>query len=1152
MAANLSFRYDAYIAYSRLDRQFALDLQQNLERGFRKIVPQFRGNRKRFQICRDETDFTAGDDLPSGIRQKLSEAAALIVICSPNARDRSHWVAKEIEDFRESSSENRRVVAVVLAGQDPLSETAFPQGLVTADSPPLAVDFRPDQTPAEIPYKDFLKRDGVLRVLAPLLGVEYPILKDRQGAYERSQNRRRLGFVGLIAAVFGVLAVYAMLQRNAAVDRLAANYWSQGVAALRESDPLRATEMYALASDTTRDARMRTDARFAVARLTRGLHLGCRAVHAGPVRGLLENSQGTRFLTWSDDGTARIWKADNCSLALPPMHHGAPIVGAAFDMSESIVLTYSLNGHIRIWNTSSGEPIQELVHGTSLAGAQFSGDGKWLVVWGKDNSVDVSEVGHDGVRRKLQHPSEVLGVLLSPDGRMIATWCLDESLRIWEIGTGALIGGPWPNAGRILGAEFRADGGRLLTWNLFGAADLWNTNTFSPVAIPRIGRSSSELAAYSTDGRKVLVWNHEGGIAVRDGTSGRLVCGPIEHQPPGRVDATFNEDGTRFLSWSIAGTARVWSGTTCRPISPVLDAREPIEGGLFLDNDSVLTWDLGDSIRAWSTNNGGESTPPMVHHYRLHNASFDRKTGIVLSRSLNSAELWDPRVGNRIGAPMFEGEEIYGARIGKQGSSVWTWGSAGFATRWDLEPGTVPYRQLSHEDNIVGIRRLDSADRLLTWTSQGVLRLWNVGRAELAVPPMNHGPALEEVNTDEKQSRIVSVGSDGVIRVWQISTGKLAREQRIKDHGTVLGSSFSPDGARLAVWTDEPALLLVSLNMTEPEIKKLGIGGIVRFAKFSEDGGLLVACDSESCSLWRGQDGSAVGRMKTTGPTLASVLLPVQLRLLGDLPKTGPREATFMEGHSRLATFDSDGTVRVWDTSQAKPVGSDMKVAGIALSPDGRLIAAWSGDGTIQILRSLDKTRLLPPLSHGSRLKSVVWIPDSSGIVSWTDGNVVHVWSARTGRPLISPLRHDAPISGATLSEDQKLVITWCTDGTVRAWSLASGLQIGSTMRHPVLVDRATVSPDGSIVIAAAGKSLSLSFTADGSDAGPGLIHPDPVREFFVFSNPLRIVTSTGSRSLWWWNLGFAFPERTTINHVERVLGTNLDPRGATSAVAPR
>ncbi len=99
-------------------------------------------------------------------------------------------------------------------------------------------------------------------------------------------------------------------------------------------------------------------------------------------------------------------------------------------------------------------------------------------------------------------------------------------------------------------------------------------------------------------------------------------------------------------------------------------------------------------------------------------------------------------------------------------------------------------------------------------------------------------------------------------------------------------------------------------------------------------------------------------------------------------------------------------------------------------------------------------------------------------------------------------------------------------------------------MRHAVFVDRAALTPDGSIVIAAAGHSLSLSFTADGSDAGPSLLHVDPVKEFFVFSNPLRIVTSTGSRVLWW-DLSTQVAEKTNTKYLRRIIGTELNPNGA-------
>jgi hypothetical protein len=450
------FEYDAYIAYSRLDRRFAEQLQQNLERSFKRVAPQFRGNRKNLRICRDETDFTASESLPASIQHKLSESASLIVICSPNARNKSHWVAREIEDFRQlQTGPARRIIAVVLAGDDPLADSAFPAGLIRVGSEPLAVEFRRAQVPVEIPYEEYVKGDGMLRILAPLLDVEYPTLKDRQGAYERAQSRRRLLSAGAVALVFAALAVYAFLQRNTAIDRLAANYWSQGLASQLAYDRLKAAEMFGSASDTTRDSGMRTDARFAVARLTRGLHLTCREAHSGAVRGLIELRSRDEFLTWSDDGTATLWNADRCSPTIAPLAHGAPIAGASVNPNESLLLTYSLDGSVHVWHLSGTGKPEHLVHGTALSGAEFSPTGAWIVTWSKSKAVKLWNASNlHAPATELPHDADVRGVLFSPDGATLASWCQDESLRLWNVETGTLVGGPWRDAGLILGGAF--------------------------------------------------------------------------------------------------------------------------------------------------------------------------------------------------------------------------------------------------------------------------------------------------------------------------------------------------------------------------------------------------------------------------------------------------------------------------------------------------------------------------------------------------------------------------------------------------------------------------------------------------------------------------------------------------------------------------
>jgi WD40 repeat protein len=293
--------------------------------------------------------------------------------------------------------------------------------------------------------------------------------------------------------------------------------------------------------------------------------------------------------------------------------------------------------------------------------------------------------------------------------------------------------------------------------------------------------------------------------------------------------------------------------------------------------------------------------------------------------------------------------------------------------------------------------------------------------------------------------------------------------------------------------------------------------------------------------------------MKTTGPVVASGLFrPVQLRLLAELPKSGPRQAAFMDGHERLLTFDSDGTIRNWDTSQARLVGNDIRAAGFSPAPSGRAFATWTDDGTLRVWRSYDETLLTQPLPHEVALKGVVWGMDSSTLLTWTTGNVVRAWNTRTGMPLTSPLPHDSELAGATLSEDGKMAITWCVDGSVRTWSVASGTQVGGTMRQSLAVQKATASADGRIVIAAAGNALSLWFTKDGSPIGSGLLHPEPVQDFYMFSDPLRIVASTGSQDLWWWDLRVKIPERRAMDYVRRVVGAELDQKGALREVGTR
>ena len=207
-----SFRFDAFVSYSRKDADFARALQGNLEKKFSSLVKRVRGQRQRLTLFRDETDLTASGDLLPALNERIRESRKLLVICSPHSRN-AFWIDQEVEGYRSShgTSGNDGIVAVLLSGDDPVRQTAISAALTDGGREPLAIEFRRDRIEPAQDYAKYSQGDGLLRVLAPLLDLEYPDLKRRHDEYERQRLRWILGVSTALALVFAVLSVISFV-----------------------------------------------------------------------------------------------------------------------------------------------------------------------------------------------------------------------------------------------------------------------------------------------------------------------------------------------------------------------------------------------------------------------------------------------------------------------------------------------------------------------------------------------------------------------------------------------------------------------------------------------------------------------------------------------------------------------------------------------------------------------------------------------------------------------------------------------------------------------------------------------------------------------------------------------------------------------------
>jgi tetratricopeptide (TPR) repeat protein len=213
-ASPSTFKFFAFLSYSREDEKFAKQFHRDLEQyRIPKALVGAQGRdgpipKRLFPIFRDREELSSAPDISHVIRAALDESACLVVLCSPAAA-RSRWVNEEVLAFRCLGRQDR-IFAVILRGEPYAKESmeeCFPPALHTVDeggtlladqvSGPLAADMRP---------RGDGKEESKLKIVAGLLNIPLNDLRRR----EVIAARRRARIFQGIAAVMLVLAASAI------------------------------------------------------------------------------------------------------------------------------------------------------------------------------------------------------------------------------------------------------------------------------------------------------------------------------------------------------------------------------------------------------------------------------------------------------------------------------------------------------------------------------------------------------------------------------------------------------------------------------------------------------------------------------------------------------------------------------------------------------------------------------------------------------------------------------------------------------------------------------------------------------------------------------------------------------------------------------
>ena len=152
--------------------------------------------------------------------------------------------------------------------------------------------------------------------------------------------------------------------------------------------------------------------------------------------------------------------------------------------------------------------------------------------------------------------------------------------------------------------------------------------------------------------------------------------------------------------------------------------------------------------------------------------------------------------------------------------------------------------------------------------------------------------------------------------------------------------------------------------------------------------------------------------------------------------------------------------MREWNPATGRPVGAPLHASAqnggvhvVAFSPNGKLLAGGSGDGTVRLWNPAAR-RPVGVLQTGTGPNTGVWAvafsPDGKLLAAGCGDGTVRLWNPATGRPVATLHATTRSVYGAhavAFSPNGKLLASGEGDGTVREWNPATRRPVGAPIQ---------------------------------------------------------------------------------------------------------
>jgi WD40 repeat protein len=489
----------------------------------------------------------------------------------------------------------------------------------------------------------------------------------------------------------------------------------------------------------------------------------------------------------------------------------------------------------------------------------------------------------------------------------------------------------------------------------------------------------------------------------------------------------FTPDGKVLMAAYDDGTIGLWSITEHKVLpSPERNASNPNEDWLqppFFGRDSMgLYLNRGrdrKTLEVWDWSTRRLSTAYQARFGELDALAFSPDgASLATAWSGDLIVLLDTKQSGLIGAIPLSGSRMLSLAFSPSGRLLISGSEDRTAKLWDMKTQRALATLGGNEDSVRDVAFTPDEKSVLTLTGDGIIKVWDL-RALTDRDVLWRGTnAIRDLSVSSDERTIATLDSQGWIRVWDRVRGAEIRSVQTggpNGNATAFAMSFSPT-EHVLTWAGWSSLELLNYDLGQtnsfPLAGRFGFCG----PAFSPDGRELAFADGANIRLLD---------MATRKPRLFA---PVEKRVFG---------LAISPDGSLLAAAHAGGSITLWDRASGCEITNVLahppEAHDVEFSPDGRLLASAGVDATGKLWDVTPSGLKHRYTLHGHvGWVTLVFSPDGRRVLSSGGGDKAwKLWDTKTGLETGTIHGRGGRIVGVAFSRDGNSVYSASEDGDV-------------------------------------------------------------------------------------------------------------------------